>query len=163
MKSLLIASDGEKYSPEAIEEAITDASPHIDQIMLYNDQSPCTVALLVPNKEALLAWLKAKGLSARTPDGQEAALRLLEAEIAAFREGGRHAGQFPARWLPAAVAVLGEAFTEQNRFLNSTMKMVRGRITEHYRSRIDHLFTAEAKDIAHPQNRTIISRLESAP
>lgn len=163
MKSLLIASDGEKYSPESIEEAIADASPHIDQIMLYNDQSPYTVALLVPNRDPLLAWLKAKGLDARTPEGQEAALRLLESEIAAFREGGRHAGQFPARWLPAAVAVLGEGFTEQNRFLNSTMKMVRGRITEHYRTRLDHLFTAEAKDIAHPQNRTIISRLGDAP
>jgi hypothetical protein len=30
MKSLLIASDGEMYSPEAIEEAVTDASPDID-------------------------------------------------------------------------------------------------------------------------------------
>ena len=40
MKSLLIASDGEKYSPEVIEEAIVDSSPYIDQIMLYNNQSP---------------------------------------------------------------------------------------------------------------------------
>jgi long-chain acyl-CoA synthetase len=70
---------------------------------------------------------------------------------------------FPARWLPAAVAVLGEGFTEQNHFLNSTLKMVRGRITEHYRTRLDHLFTPEAKDIAHPQNRTIVSRLADTP
>ena len=27
-KSLLIASDGEKYSPEGMEEAIVDKSPH---------------------------------------------------------------------------------------------------------------------------------------
>ena len=162
MKSLLIASDGEKYSPETIEEAITDASPYIEQIMLYNDQSPFTVALLVPNKEAILRALKDRGLGPRTPEGQEAALRLLEAEIAAYREGGRHAGMFPARWLPAAVAVLGEGFTEQNHFLNSSMKMVRGRITEYYRTRIDHLFTPEAKDIVNPQNRTIISRLGDA-
>ena len=31
-KSLLIASDGEKYSPEGMEEAIVDKSPYIDQI-----------------------------------------------------------------------------------------------------------------------------------
>jgi len=163
MKSLLIAGDGEKYSPEMIEEALTDASPYIEQIMLYNDQSPCTVALLVPNREALLHWLKGQGLNATEPRGQEAALRLLERQIDAFREGGPHAGQFPARWLPAAVAVLGEGFTEQNHFLNSSLKMVRGRITEFYRNRLDHLFTPEAKDIAHPQNRTIISRLEDEP
>ena len=162
MKSLLIASDGEKYSPEAIEETIGEASPYIEQIMLYNDQSPFTVALLVPNKEALLAWLKDKGLGPRTPEGQEAALRLLEREIGAYREGGRHAGMFPARWLPAAVAVLGEGFTEQNHFLNSSMKMVRGRIIDFYRNRLDYLFTPEAKDIVNPPNRTIVARLGDA-
>ena len=160
MKSLLIGSDGEKYSPEVIEEAITDASPYIEQIMLYNNQSPFTVALLVPNREALLHGLKAKGLSVKTPEGQEAALRLLEGEIGAFREGGKHAGMFPARWLPAAVAILGEGFTEQNHLLNSTLKMVRGKIAEFYETRLEHLFTPEAKDIVHPQNRTIVSRLD---
>jgi len=162
MKSLLIASDGEKYSPEVIEEAVTDSSPFVEQIMLYNNQSPFTVALLVPNKEALLRWLKDRGLSVKSSEGQEAALRLLGGEIDAFREGGRHAGMFPARWLPAAVAVLGEAFTEQNHLLNSTMKMVRGRIAETYATRLEHLFTPGAKDVAHPQNRTIISRLDEA-
>jgi long-chain acyl-CoA synthetase len=160
MKSLLIASDGEKYSPETIEEAVTESSSYIDQLMLFNDQSPYTVALLVPNKEAVLQWLRDRRLSPRSPEGQEAALGLLEGEIDAFREGGRHAGQFPARWLPAAVAVLGEGFTEQNRLLNSTMKMVRGKITEFYQNRLDHLFTAEGKDMANARNRAIIARLE---
>jgi long-chain acyl-CoA synthetase len=58
------------------------------------------------------------------------------------------------------VAVLGEGFTEQNRFLNSTMKMVRGRIEAHYGSRIEYLYTPEAKDIVNPQNLTIVSRFE---
>jgi long-chain acyl-CoA synthetase len=159
VKSLLIASDGEKYSPEVIEEALVDASPYIDQIMLYNSQSSFTVALLVPNREAVLRWLKERSLSVATPEGQEAALRLLEGQIDAFREGGPHAGMFPARWLPSAVAVLGEGFTEENRFLNSTFKMVRGRIAEHYADRLQHLFTPEARDIAHSHNRTIVSRL----
>ena len=163
MKSLLIANDGEKFSPEVIEEALTDASPYIDQVMLFNDQSPFTVALLVPNRDAVLGWLKDRSLSVGTPEGQEAALRLLESEIAAFREGGPRAGMFPARWLPSAVAVLGEGFTEENHFLNSTFKMVRGRIAEHYAGRLENLFAPEARDIAHPHNRTIISRLADAP
>jgi long-chain acyl-CoA synthetase len=62
MKSLLIANDGEKYSPEVIEEAVVESSPLIDQLMLYNDQSPFTVALLVPNKEAILRQLVERGL-----------------------------------------------------------------------------------------------------
>jgi long-chain acyl-CoA synthetase len=158
VKSLLIASDGEKYSPEVIEEALTDHSPFIEQFMLYNNQSAYTVALLVPNREAVLRRLKEKSLSPRTPEGQEAALRLLETEIGEYREGGRFAGEFPGRWLPSAVAVLGEGFTEQNGLLNSTMKMVRGKIADYYRNRIDFLFTPEAKDICNGPNRAIIAR-----
>ncbi len=159
-KSLLIGNDGDKYSPEGIEEAITDHSPYIDQLMLYNNQSPYTVALLVPNREALVRRLGEMKLAPSSPEGQEAALRLLQAEIDAYREGGRFAGMFPTRWLPTAVAVLGEGFTEPNRLLNSTLKMVRGRIVDYYRIRLDYLFTAEARDIVNPQNRTIVGRLD---
>jgi long-chain acyl-CoA synthetase len=159
-KSLLIANDGEKYSPELIEEAVTDSSPYIEQMMLYNNQSPFTVGLLVPAKDAVLGWLKKQGLSVKTREGQDAALRLLEAEVAKYREGGEHAGQFPGRWLPSSIAVLGEGFTEQNRLLNSTMKMVRGRIEDYYKNRIEYLFTAEARSILNEQNRAIVERFE---
>jgi long-chain acyl-CoA synthetase len=159
VKSLLIADDGEKYSPELIEEAITSGSPYVEQVMLYNDQSPYTTALLVPSRDALRGWLEARGLSAKSPEGQEAVLRLLEGEIAAYRDGGERAGQFPGRWLPSAVAVLGEGFTEQNHLLNSTLKVVRGKVVDYYRSRIDDLYTPEGRSILNEQNRTIVSRL----
>ena len=61
-KSLLISDDGEKYSPEGIEETITDRSPYIDQMMLYNNQNKYTSALLVPNREALARWAKSKNI-----------------------------------------------------------------------------------------------------
>ena len=160
VKSLLIADDGEKYSPEQIEEAVTGSSPYIEQLMLYNNQSPYTTALLVPAKEAVRNWLKQTGLSTATPEGQEALLRLLESELAKHREGGELGGAFPGRWLPSAVAVLGEGFTEQNHMLNSTLKMVRGRIVEFYRTRIDYLYTPEGRSILNAQNRAIVARME---
>ena len=159
-KSLLISSDGEKYSPEGIEESICDHSPYIDQMMLYNNQSPYTIALLVPNKEALISWAKRNSYSLHNEDGQDAVLNLLQSEINKYKKGGEFEGEFPERWLPAAIAVLGEGFTEQNRFLNSTLKMVRGKITDFYISRIEFLFTAEAKNICNHQNRNIIRRLD---
>lgn len=159
-KSLLISNDGEKYSPEGIEEAIVGHSEFIDQLMLYNNQSPYTVALLVPNREAVLRWLKENNLSSRAESGQRAVLKLIESEVNAYREGGQYDGIFPTKWLPAAVAILGEGFTEKNQFLNSTLKMVRGKIVEFYKSRLDYLFTAEAKDVCNQQNMTIISRME---
>ncbi|MEX0602885.1 MAG: long-chain fatty acid--CoA ligase, partial [Bacteroidota bacterium] len=121
---------------------------------------PYTVALAVPNRDALLAWLKKRNLSCDTEEGQDAALKLLEEEIDEYFQGGNHAGKFPERWLPAGVAVLGEGFTEQNRLLNSTLKMVRGRIADFYKNRLDYLFTPEGKTICNHQNRTIIKRLE---
>ncbi|MBM4161552.1 MAG: AMP-binding protein [Ignavibacteria bacterium] len=161
-KSLLISHDGEKYSPEAIEETIVAHSPLIDQVMLYNNQSPYTVALVVPNKEAILAFLKSKKLSCHTEEGQESTLLLLQSEIDRYRAGNKDAGLFPDRWLPSAVCVLGEGFTEQNRMLNSTLKMVRSRIAEFYKNRIDFAFTTEGKNIRNHQNKTIIKRLEEA-
>lgn len=158
-KSLLIGHDGEKYSPEGIEEAITDNSSYIEQIMLFNEQSPYTVALVVPNKDSLLRYLRERGLNPKTDAGQNAALKLLEQEIARYRPGGEFAGMFPERWLPSAVAVLGEAFTEQNKFLNSTLKMVRGKITNFYGDRLEYMFAGEGKDICNHQNKTIMKRM----
>ena len=158
VKSLLIGNDGEKYSPEGIEESITEQSEFIDQLMLYNSQSPYTVALLVPNKEALLRWAKNKNVSHHTPEGQKTILNLLDSEIAKFKSGGQFEKVYPERWIPSAVGVLGEGFTEENKFMNSTLKMVRSRITDFYKNRIDYLYTAEGKNIFNHQNMTIISR-----
>lgn len=161
-KSLLIASDGEKYSPEGIEEAITEHSPFIDQMMLFNNQSLYTVALVVPNKERILSWVKENKLDIHQQETQKSILKLLESEIDKFRSNGIFAGQFPERWLPTTFAVLGESFTEQNKFLNSTLKMVRGKITEFYQNRIEYMFTAEGKDVCNHQNITIISRMRES-
>jgi long-chain acyl-CoA synthetase len=103
--------------------------------------------------------MEARHLSCQSPEGQDAILALLEGEIAAYRGGGRYAGMFPERWLPAAIAVLEEGFSEQNRMLNSTLKVVRGRVTEVYRERLDFLFTPAGKVIGNPTNRTALSRI----
>jgi long-chain acyl-CoA synthetase len=54
--------------------------------------------------------------------------------------------------LPAAIAVLPEGFTEQNLLLNSTMKMVRGKIEEKYADRLKQLYSPEGKNIVNPKN-----------
>lgn len=158
-KSLLIGHDGEKYSPEGIEETLVEHSRYLDQVMLHNNQSPATVALIVPNREALIAWMAHHGLSPDTVEGQDAALHLLEAEIHVYRSGGKHAGMFPERWLPSTFAVIEEPFTEQNRFLNSVLKMVRGRIEEHYQGRIAALHQVDGVNICNTRNREAIGRL----
>ena len=159
-KSLLIGSDGEKFSPEGIEEALVDQSPFIEQVMLYNNQSPYTVALLYPNIAAIKEKLREKGLTCDTEEGRNYALDIIQGEVNKYKKGGEYENMFPERWLPAAIGVLGEGFTEENKFLNTTLKMVRGKITEFYSNRIDFLYTAEGKDIKNHQNHKILSYWE---
>lgn len=150
-KSLLISDDGEKYSPEGIEEAFTDQSRFIEQCMLYNNQNPYTVALVHPSREALIKAL-GKDRDFSDPAVLKEAAGIIADELKAYRTGNRYGEMFPQRWLPAAVGILSEGFTEQNHLLNSTMKMVRGKITEKYQSLIDFLYTPEAKDITNSRN-----------
>lgn len=151
-KSLLIADDGEKFSPEGIEEAMADQSPLIDQCMLHNDQKPYTICLLVPNVEALKRKAKEQNLALDTQEGIKEILSILGAEINAYRVGGKYAEMFPQRWLPSSIAILREGFTEDNNMLNSTLKMVRPKINEHYTDLLEYLYTPEAKDIKNNQN-----------
>lgn len=156
-KSLLIASDGEKYSPEGMEEAIADQSPYIDQILIYNNQSPFTGAIIVPNKDALLRELKTRGGDVK--DYPMVAAEILGAEIDAYRGKGLHAGEFPERWLPAGLAIIDEAFTEQNGLVNSTMKIVRGKVEEYFKSRIDYLYSSEGRKLQNEKNLHSLEKL----
>ena len=151
-KSLLIGSDGEKYSPEGIEEALVEKSRYIDQVMLYNNQSAYTTAVIVPNRDQLTRKLKEQGLSLDTEEGRKAALQKLESELNKYKKGGEFEGMFPERWLPSCFAVLAEPFTEQNQMINSTMKMVRGKIEKAYADRIAYMYTAEGKQLLNQQN-----------
>ena len=129
-KSLLIAADGEKYSPEGIEENLVESSKYIDGAILHNSQDPYTIVLITPNKDALKAYAKDLGLDPTSEEAKVKMLELLQDEVNMYRKGGRLFGAFPERWLPAAVCVLPEPWTEQNHFLNSSMKVVRGRVEE---------------------------------
>ncbi len=158
-KSLLISDDGEKYSPEGIEETITDRSPFIDQLMLYNNQNKYTTALLMPNGEALARWAKNKNIDLANVKGLEAVLNELDTVINQYRTGGHYDDLFPSRWLPAAVGILDEPFNADNKLLNSLGKMVRTKIVERYGDKINYLYTPEAKNIVNPGNLAAIKKV----
>ena len=153
-KSLLISSDGEKYSPEGIEESLSDNSYFIDQVILHNNQQAYTTAVLVPNKEALKRYVARKNpdLKWETVEAKTIALNKLQREINEYKKGGKFEGAFPERWLPAAVAVVGEPFTEQNGLVNSTMKIIRPKVEERFAQRIEKLYEAGGKEIVNNEN-----------
>lgn len=157
-KSLLIGNDGEKFSPEGIEEAIVDQSKFIDQSMLHNNQNPYTSGLVVPNISAINNELKARGIKPGTDEGHAESLKIIQEELDKYRTGGEFGDMFPQRWLPATVAVLPEAFTEQNHLLNSLLKMVRGKINDYFAAELEFLYTPEAKNIVNDRNIEAIKK-----
>ena len=97
----------------------------------------------------------------RTPEAERVnvAAEILGAEIDRYRAGGTYAGEFPERWLPAGLAIVDEAFTEQNGLVNSTMKVVRGKVEEHFRNRLDYLYSAEGRSLKNPENLASLKKI----
>jgi len=158
-KSLLIADDGEKFSPESIEEALVQHSPYIDQCVLYNNQNSYTTALIYPNIQAIKLWLSEKNRTVDDDDAAVEVIQLLESQINIFLAGGKYEDMFPHRWLPASFGVINEGFTEENNLLNSTLKMVRPKIHERFDSNIKHMYTPQGKIITNEQNISAIRNL----
>ncbi len=157
-KSLLIGNDGEKYSPEGIEEALTDQSKYIEQVMLHNNQNPYTVGLIVPNPAALKERIKSEGVDIKSEDAVDLALNVIKEEVAKYLSGGEFQDMFPARWLPASIGIPDESFNEQNGLMNATMKVIRGNISKRYDELLDYLYTAEGKTITNDKNRASMKK-----
>ena len=156
-KSLLISSDGEKYSPEGMEEAMVDKSPYIDQVIVYNNQNPYTIALIVASKERLNQLLDERNIQG--DERYREAAKVIASEVAKYRSGGAFADEFPDRWVPAVIALANEPFTEQNGLVNSTMKVVRNKVEKHFAAAIEHAYTAEGKAIDNERNIAAIKQL----
>jgi len=161
-KSLLIADDGEKYSPEGIEEAFTDQSEFIEQCLLHNNQNAYTVALVHPSAEALHRYLKAQGLTAGSKEGIEACLSLVDNEIREYRSQGKFGDMFPQRWIPANLGILPEGFSVENKLMNPTMKVIRPKVEERYEELFEFLYTPESKTVINERNMEAMKNLLNA-
>ena len=157
-KSLLIGNDGEKYSPEGIEDAILIHSPHIQQVMLHNNQNPYTTGMIVPDMDVINRELKHRGIEKGSDAAISEALKIIQQDISQFKKGGKHEGMFPERWLPASIAILPDTFNAENKMLNAMLKMVRGKITEHYAKELEFLYTPKAKNIENEMNIEAIKK-----
>lgn len=158
VKSLLISNSGEKYSPEGIESSIEEVSPLIRQVMLYNQQSPCTIALISADVERLTTTLSQNGIAPDAPEWCDAAIGLIAKELGRFRRGGEFAGRFPDVWLPATFALLPEPFSVMNGQLTATQKLVRRKVIAAYRERIDALFSPSGMNPLNDANRLALQQ-----
>ena len=153
-KALLISPDGEKYSPEEIEEAIVNSSRLIEQALVYNDHNRFTGALVTLNKEAVQQTIDSKKLSSA-----EEVLDELRSSFYAFKSEDTYRKRFPEQWVPATFQIVEEPFTEENKMINSSMKMVRFRVVEAHKHLLDRMFAEDGPDYKNDTNQEAVRNL----
>jgi long-chain acyl-CoA synthetase len=149
-KALLISEDGEKYSPEGIEEAIVNSSELIGQAMIYNDHKKHTSAVITIDP------LKVAKLKSKDP---EEIVALLKSDMNRFKKEEVYKGQFPEKWTPSTLFIAPEPFSEDNKMVNSTLKMVRHAITNHYQNEIDTMYSPEGQKMVNELNIQSIGKI----
>ena len=153
-KALLISDDGEKYSPEEIEEAIVNSSDLINQAMVYNDHKKYTTALITVNKDAINDLIQTENIKSHTE-----IIERTKQELHKFNQQEEFKGKFPEKWIPSNFQLIEEEFSEGNKMINSTLKMVRHRITETHKNRIDVMYKPSAQEEAHKENEKVCKSL----
>jgi len=152
-KALLISSDGEKYSPEGIEEAIQNSSEFILQAMVYNDMKKYTTALVTLDAPKVARYAEKHKIA----DG-EVLLKAIKQDFYKFKETAEYRNQFPEKWIPSTFQIVSEPFTEQNHMINSTMKMVRHKIQEAYLDKIEVMYTPEGSNSVNEINLQTLNK-----
>ena len=146
-KALLIAADGEKYSPETIEEAVVNNCPYVHQIMAYNEQKKFTTALITLNEDEIKKAIKGKGLKSA-----EEILTVITESFYSFRSGTT----LPPQWIPGTFAIIKDEFSEKDQLINSTMKLVRYKVKDMYLERIEGMYQEGGSDINKEKNLEVL-------
>jgi len=126
--------NGKYVMPAPLEEELK-LSPYVSNLMLYGDNRPFNVAVVVPHRDAVLNWAKERHVA--LPDGlaSQAVRDLLLAEL---EQRGRG---FRAFERPKQLLVVEEEFSPQNGMLTPTLKLKRQRVLSRYQAGIDALYT----------------------
>ncbi len=149
-KALLIAKDGEKYSPEEVEEVIINNTDIINQLVVYNDHRAITTAIVTLQEDLVKKLIADEQLT--TP---EAALRRVNEIIRMYEPIASKS--IPSQWIPGRYAMIANPFSEADGLVNSTMKLVRYKVFEFYQKRIDEMY--ESDQLNEQKNLEVIKQL----
>jgi long-chain acyl-CoA synthetase len=152
-KALLIAEDGEKYSPEEIEEAVTTSTDVIDQIMAYCDHRKYTTALVTLDAGKVERMMKSRDITCA-----DSLLASLKEEFYRFKTDPKAKKVQPA-WVPAVFQIVPEAFSEKNGTVNSSAKIVRHKIAQVHSDLIEYSYMKEGSKTENPRNGEVLKAL----
>jgi long-chain acyl-CoA synthetase len=130
--------NGKYVVPTPLEEALK-LSPYVENVMVYGDNRPYNVALVVANVPHVRKWAETEHV--RLPNDEESLLKdervrsLFKAEIE------KHAAAFKGFESVRDFALIATDFTTDNGMLTPSLKLKRRKVVETFGSVIDQLYS----------------------
>ncbi len=129
--------NGKYVVPTPLEEAIK-LSPFVLNTLVYGDNRPHNVALIVLSVDAVRAWAEKTGVS--LPKEVEDLVKAEPVRKRLQEEVQAHSGQFKGFEAIRDFALIGEDFTVENGLLTPSQKVKRRAVVDRYQKLIDQLY-----------------------
>ena len=135
IKDIIITAGGKNVSPIPLEEEIAKC-PIVEHCVVVGDQRPFIGALVTLDPESLALWLPAHGLSTETPVDRLATNAAVREEIQQYVDKANATvsrGESVRKF-----AVLDTQFTQENKCLTPSLKVVRPAVNRVFADVIDN-------------------------
>ena len=134
IKDLIITAGGKNVSPIPLEEEIAKC-PIVEHCVVVGDQRPFIGALVTLDPESLAIWLPAHGLSTETPVDRLATNAAVREEIQQYVDKAN--ATVSRAESVRKFAVLDTQFTQENKCLTPSLKVVRPAVNRVFADAID--------------------------
>ncbi|NOR73123.1 MAG: AMP-binding protein [Mariprofundaceae bacterium] len=135
-KDLIVNSGGENIAPQRVEAPLI-AEMLIEQVVVYGDQRPYLVAMVVPNKDACMAWAEESGMP--KSGWQELVVSdVLRKHIQGLIQ--QRLKPLNSHEQVRRIYIQTEPFTIENDFLTPTMKLKRRIIYQEFAEIFESLY-----------------------
>ena len=135
IKDIIITAGGKNVSPIPLEEEIAKC-PIVEHCVVVGDQRPFIGALVTLDPESLALWLPAHGLSTETPVDRRATNAAVREEIQQYVDKAN--ATVSRAESVRKFAVLDTQFTQENKCLTPSLKVVRPAVNRVFADVIDN-------------------------
>lgn len=135
IKDIIITAGGKNVSPIPLEEEIAKC-PIVEHCVVVGDQRPFIGALVTLDPESLALWLPAHGLSTETPVDRLATNAAVREEIQQYVDKAN--ATVSRAESVRKFAVLDTQFTQENKCLTPSLKVVRPAVNREFADVIDN-------------------------
>ncbi|TLS77372.1 long-chain fatty acid--CoA ligase [Mariprofundus erugo] len=141
-KDIIVTSGGENIAPQRIEQLLLE-DDMIDQVVVYGDQRPYLVALIVANETACREWSDHQGLPEtdwRHLCDSPVLKKQLQVRV------NQHLKPLNPFEQIRRIHLISEPFAVETGLLTPTMKIRRRKVSEYYESAIEALYHKESSE-----------------